>query len=288
MAQRRPRELGYDDSDVALVMDVTLHESQSIVHEDDHLYKCVAAGRRFGKSYLAAVELYIEGAKTTKIRSDGSEIDLINEVVYYVGPTFKQARENLWNVMMEMGQGLIAGVRQNEGEIRLTNGRIIRFKGADDPDSLRGVGLSYVVMDEYAFMKPSVWEFIILPALARAEGGALFIGTPAGKNHFYEMWTAASNGMDPSSGKPSKSWAAFQFHSKDNPHLTAFAIQALMDATGDEAQAQELEASFEATGGKVFTYDQFPTVECPFKGDIVLACDLAGFSSPEGKGFWIP
>ena len=265
-------------------MDVTLHESQSIVHVDPHLYKVVAAGRRFGKSYLAAVELYIEAAKTTKIRSDGSEIDLINEVVYYIGPTFKQARENLWNVMMELGQGLIAGVRQNEGEIRLTNGRLIRFKGADDPDSLRGVGLSYVVMDEYAFMKPSVWEFIILPALARAEGGALFIGTPAGKNHFYQMWTAATAGLDPSSGKPSKSWAAFQFHSKDNPYLTAFAIQALMDATGDEAQAQELEASFEATGGKVFTYDQFPTVECPFKGEYVLACDLAGFSSPEGKG----
>jgi hypothetical protein len=251
---------------------------------DDHLYKCVAAGRRFGKSYLAAVELYIEGAKTHKIRSDGSEIDLINEVVYYVGPTFKQARENLWNVMMELGQGLIAGVRQNEGEIKLTNGRIIRFKGADDPDSLRGVGLSYVVMDEYAFMKPSVWEYIILPALARAEGGALFIGTPAGKNHFYQMWMAASEGKDPSSGKPSDSWKAFQFKSKDNPHLTDNAIQALMDATSEEAQAQELEASFEATGGKVFTYEQFPILPCAHQGEYVLACDLAGFSSPEGKG----
>ena len=265
-------------------MEVTLHDGQSEVHNDPHLYKCVAAGRRFGKSYLAAVELYSEAAPETKIRSDGSEIDLINEVVYYVGPTFKQARENLWNVMMEMGQGLIDSIRQNEGEIKLMNGRIIRFKGADDPDSLRGVGLSYVVMDEYAFMKPSVWEYIILPALARAEGGALFIGTPAGKNHFYHMWIAASKGCDPSSGKQTNQWAAFQFHSKDNPHLTDHAIQALYDATTSEAQAQELEASFEATGGKVFTYDQFPVVECHHKGEYVLACDLAGFSSPEGKG----
>jgi phage terminase large subunit-like protein len=244
----------------------------------------VAAGRRFGKSFLAAVELYSAAAEETKIRSDGSEIDLINEVVYYVGPTFKQARENLWNVMMELGQGLIEGVRQNEGEIKLTNGRIIRFKGADDPDSLRGVGLSYVVLDEYAFMKPSVWEYIILPALARAEGGAMFIGTPAGKNHFYQMWQAAMEGLDPSSGRPSDKWKAFQFHSKDNPHLTDYAIQALMDATGDDAQAQELEASFEATGGKVFTYDQFPVQECAAQGEYVLACDLAGFDSPEGRG----
>jgi hypothetical protein len=86
-------------------MDVHLHEAQSEVFNDDHPYKVVAAGRRFGKSYLAAVMLFIEGSKTHKIRSDGSEIDLINEVVYYVGPTFKQARENLWNVCLEIGQG---------------------------------------------------------------------------------------------------------------------------------------------------------------------------------------
>jgi len=264
-------------------MDVQLHEKQSVVFNDDTRFKVVAAGRRFGKSYLAAVELYVEAGKVTKVRSDGTEIDLLNEVVYYVGPTFKQARENLWNVMMDLGQGLIEGIRQNEGEIRLTNGRIIRFKGADDPDSLRGVGLSYVVMDEYAFMKPSVWEYIIRPALGRAEGGALFIGTPAGKNHFYHMWTSALNGLDPSSGKESSDWKAFQFMSADNPHLTTNEIQSLYDSTSEEAQQQELEASFESTGGKVFTYEQFPIVPCSFQGEYVLACDLAGFSAAEGK-----
>jgi hypothetical protein len=210
-------------------MEVQLHASQSLVYEDDHRFKVVAAGRRFGKSYLAAVLLYIEGSKTHKTLSDGTEISLATEDVYYVGPTFKQARENLWSVMMDMGQGLIKSVRANEGEITLTNGRLIRFKGADDPDSLRGVGLSYCIMDEYAFMKPSAWEYIILPALTRAEGGALFIGTPAGKNHFYNMWTAAGNGFDPSSGKKSDQWVSFQFTSRDNPHLTANAVQALLD-----------------------------------------------------------
>ena len=264
-------------------MDVVLHESQSEVFEDPHRFKVVAAGRRFGKSYLAAVLLYIEGSKNTKILSDGTEINLATEDVYYIGPTFKQARENLWSVMMDMGQGLIKGIRANEGEITLTNGRIIRFKGADDPDSLRGVGLSYCILDEYAFMKPSAWEYIILPALTRAEGGALFIGTPAGKNHFYLMWKAAKEGIDPSSGKRTGQWAAFQYSSRDNPHLTANAVQSLLDATSEEAQAQEVDASFEATGGKVFTYDQFPISPCPFEGETVLACDLAGFSSPEGK-----
>lgn len=264
-------------------MEVALHDKQSLVYNDEHRFKVVAAGRRFGKSFLAAVTLFVMASETSKVRSDGTVIDLLNEVVYYVSPTFKQGRENLWNVCMDLGQGLIESVRQNEGEIKLTNGRIIRFKGADDPDSLRGVGLSFVVLDEYAFMKPSVWEYIIRPALARAEGGALFIGTPAGKNHFYHMWIAAMKARDYLSGKDSTEWAAWQFMSKDNPHITDNEIDALGGNMTVEAMKQELEASFESTGGKVFTYDQFPVQECPHPGDVVLACDLAGFAAPEGK-----
>lgn len=264
-------------------MDIYLHEKQSVIDADEHRFQVVAAGRRFGKSFYAAYKLYSAAAETTKVRSDGTEIDLINEVVYYVGPTFKQARENLWEVMMQMGSGLIAGIRQNEGEIKLHNGRLIRFKGADDPDSLRGVGVSYVVMDEYAFMKPSVWEYIIRPMLLMSEGGALFIGTPAGKNHFYEMWNAATKGIDPMSGKPSDEWVSFQFRSDDNPHYTVKELESIVGTMSEEAKRQELEASFEATGGKVFNYDMFPVVSLPFGGEYVIAVDLAGFSNTEGR-----
>jgi len=266
-------------------MDIFLHEKQSVLDADDHRFQVVAAGRRFGKSFFAAYKLYLAASETSKVRSDGSEIDLLQEIVYYVSPTFKQGKENLWNVMMEIGHraGIIKGVRQNEGEITLTNGRIIRFKGADDPDSLRGVGLHYVVMDEYAFMKPSVWEYIIRPALGRAEGGALFIGTPDGKNHFYKMWLAASKGLDPSSGKKSDDWKAFQFRTKDNPHLTPAELQSMIDGASADAVKQELEASFEATGGKVFSMDMFPVRKCAHQGDHVIAVDLAGFSTADGK-----
>jgi hypothetical protein len=266
-------------------LDIFLHEKQSILDEDDHRFQVVAAGRRFGKSFFAAYKLYAAASENTKIRSDGTEIDLTQEVVYYVSPTFKQGRENLWNVMMDIGNqaGIIKGIRQNEGEITLTNGRIIRFKGADDPDSLRGVGLHYVVMDEYAFMKPSVWEYIIRPALGRAEGGALFIGTPDGKNHFYEMWMSAMAGLDPSSGEETTDWVAFQFKTADNPHLTDDEIGAMKSSLSVDAIKQELEASFEATGGKVFSFDMFPVVPFLGTGDTVIAIDLAGFSNPDGK-----
>ena len=269
-------------------MDIYLHEKQSIIDEDDHRFQVVAAGRRFGKSFYAAYRLYEAASHTTKIRSDGSEVSLMNDVVYYVGPTFKQARENLWQVMMDMGGGvgggLITGVRQNEGEITLANGRIIRFKGADDPDSLRGVGVSFVVMDEYAFMKPSVWEFIIRPMLMLSEGGALFIGTPAGKNHFYKMWLAAMKGVDPMTGNPSKDWKAFQFKSADNPHYTAAEIESIVSNLSEDARKQELEASFEATGGKVFNAGMFPIVHLNprTEGGYVIAVDIAGFSNVEG------
>lgn len=264
-------------------MEITLHEKQSILDADNHRFQVCAAGRRFGKSFYAAYKLFSEAAITHKIRSDGSEIDLYKEIVYYVGPTFKQARENLWDVCMEMGADLIAGVRQNEGEIRLNNGRLIRFKGADDPDSLRGVGLSYVVLDEYAYMKPIVWEKIIRPALGKAEGGGLFIGTPEGKNHFYDTWLAAKEGLDPYTGLPTEEWAAFQFKSADNPVITRNEIESLVAGLSKDARKQELEASFEATGGKVFNINMFPVVESIAPGEYVISVDLAGFSAVDGK-----
>ena len=211
----------------------------------------------------------------------------MKEVVYYIGPTMIQAKENLWNVVLEMGYdaGVIATERSNAGEIVLTNGRIIRFKGADDPNRLRGVGLSYCVLDEYAFMKPDVWEFIIRPALGFAEGSALFIGTPAGKNHFYDMWLAASEGKDPASGKPTDEWAAFEFQTMDNTYLPEKELQAMKDSLSEEAQKQELYASFEATGGSVFEYDMFPIIKWDGgDGAMAMAVDLAGFSKQSSKG----
>ena len=250
------------------------------VFADPTQYKVVAAGRRFGKSFLAAVTLFTEAAKTTKVRSDGVEIDLTTDVVYYVSPTFKQSKDNLWQLCMDMGQGLIKGVRQNEGEITLTNNRVIRFKGMDDPDSLRGVGLSYAVLDEYAFMKPEGWEYIILPALLRAEGGALFIGTPDGKNHFYELYQKAQMDL-------TGQWRAWHFKSIDNPHLTEAAIAQLSKNASKEAMKQELEASFESQGGKTFNASMFPIIseeEADREpGEFVVSCDLAGYSTTNAR-----
>src|SRR5690606_22342160 len=133
-------------------MEVALHAKQSEVWNDDHRFKVVAAGRRFGKSFLAAAVLFVEGARLTKVRSDGVEVDLLLEAVYYLAPNVEQGKKMMWPLLKKIGASLISQKYENTGELVLVNGRRVSLKGADRPDSLRGVGLSYVVLDEYAFM----------------------------------------------------------------------------------------------------------------------------------------
>jgi predicted phage terminase large subunit-like protein len=257
-------------------VEISLHDRQAEVFYDDHRYKVVAAGRRFGKSFLAAVTLFVEASKNHKVRSDGVEIDLALEKVYYVAPTFTQGKEILWPVLKQLGHDLIAQAYENEASLRLINGRTIHIKGSDRPDSLRGTGLSYVVMDEYAFMKEEVWEMIISPQLSRSEGGALFIGTPDGKNHFYTLYLMGLDEHFPN-------WKSWTFTSEENPFLPREEIEERRKNMSAERFEQEMEASFEGGSGLIMTADMFPIVEHePYPGDYYIACDLAGFEKVEG------
>lgn len=256
-------------------MRVSLHDKQAEIFYDPTRFKVVAAGRRFGKSYLAAVTLFVEGAKMTKTRSDGVVVDLALEEIYYVAPTFEQGKKILWPLLKELGHELIQQKWENTGELQLINGRRISIKGSDRPDSLRGVGLSYVVMDEYAFMKEEVWELIITPALTRTEGGALFIGTPDGKNHFYTLYQRGLGG-DPE-------WKSWHFASQSNPYLPKKEIEGARNRMSADRFKQEYEASFEGGAGIVLTRDMFTIVDkIPYPGDCYVACDLAGFEPTEG------
>jgi hypothetical protein len=256
-------------------LEISLHARQAEVFHDPTRFKVVAAGRRFGKSFLAAAVLFVEGSKTKKVRSDGVEVDLSLEEVYYVAPTFEQGKKIMWPLLKKIGASLIAQKYENTGELVLVNGRRISLKGADRPDSLRGVGLSHAVLDEYAFMKEEVFELIILPALARTEGGVLFIGTPDGKNHFYTLYRRGLEGH--------KDWKSFHFVSADNPHLPRAEIEAAKDRMSTERFRQEMEANFESGGGVVLTRSMFPIVtQVPYPSDKYVAIDLAGFESTEG------
>lgn len=265
-------------------MNITLHARQEQIYVDDSRFKVVAAGRRFGKSFLAAVLLLVEASKTEKTRSDGVTIDLTLEEVYYVGPTFDQSKKILWPVLNEIGHELIASKQEMMGVLTLINGRRISIKGSDRPDNLRGPGLSFVVMDEYAFMREEVWEIIIEPMLMRAEGGALFIGTPDGKNHFYELYQRGLPGALNSKGVPwaSLGWKSWNFSSTENPYLPRAELAAKQDSMSKDRYEQEINANFEAVGGRVLNPGDFVLVNAiPGPGEKYIAIDLAGFTKAE-------
>lgn len=133
------------------------------------------------------------------------------------------------------------------------------------------MGLAYVVIDEYADMKPQVFEQIIRPALADVRGGALFIGTPKGRNHFYELYKYAESGKD-------KDWIAFHYTSYDNPLIPAEEIEAAKISMSSFAFRQEFMSSFEAAASDVFKEDwiKIDSTE-PSDGNYFIAVDLAGF-----------
>lgn len=240
-------------------LQVKLHEKQLEIFNDPHRFKVVAAGRRFGKSRLAAWTLIIEALKSQE------------KDVFYVAPTYQQARDILWSLLKEIGHEVIASAHENTSVLTLINGRKIYLKGSDRPDTLRGVGLAYVVIDEYADMKPQVFEQILRPALADVQGGALFIGTPKGRNHFYELFKFAEAEKDPQ-------WASFHYTSYDNPLLPQSEIEAAKNSMSSFAFRQEFMASFEAASRDLFK-EEWITMEEeePDEGRYFIAVDLAGF-----------
>lgn len=249
-----------------------LHAKQREVFLSEARFKVCAAGRRAGKSYLSAVTLLIEALKDT----NRFGVPLKGKEVWYVAPTYQQARDIIWGVLKEMGQGVIRQVHENTSTMTLINGRTIKLKGSDRPDTLRGVSLAYVVLDEYAFMKPEVWDMIIGPALADSRGDALFIGTPSGKNHFYDLWVEAGSGDD-------DEWESFHFSSLDNPVISELEVERARRRMSADAFRQEFEASFEAAGGGAFKADQFIYEERPrAPGTIYVTVDPAGFGTGDG------
>ena len=241
-------------------LNVELLPWQQEVIEAKERFKVVAAGRRCGKSRLAAWMLIINALQTERGH------------VFYVAPTQGQARDIMWGVLLELAHPIISGSHVNNMQIKLINGTTISLKGADRPDTMRGVSLKFLVMDEYADMKPSVWEEVLRPALADQKGSALFIGTPKGRNHFFDLYKYADLEDD-------VTYKAWHFTSYDNPLLDPEEIDTAKQSMSSYAFRQEFMASFEALGSEIFKEDWVRVSnEEPDDGDYYIAVDLAGFA----------
>ena len=246
-------------------LDIQLLPWQQEVWADDTRFKIVAAGRRTGKSRLAAWLLIVNALQTERGQ------------VFYVAPTQGQARDIMWQTLLELGNPVITGSHINNLQIKLVNGATISLKGADRPETMRGVSLKFLVLDEYADMKPDVFEQILRPALADQKGSAMFIGTPMGRNHFYELYKYADLGDD-------ETYKAWHFTSYDNPILDPNEIDTAKKSMSSYAFRQEFMASFEARGSEMFKEDWVKFDEEGIdEGDYYIAIDLAGFEEVNKK-----
>jgi phage terminase large subunit-like protein len=243
-------------------LNVQLHPKQLEVFQSDKRFKTVAAGRRFGKTRLAAWMLLIWALHNNK--SDAW--------VFYVAPTFQQAKDVVWTTLKELGRDVITAAHENTGVLTLVNGCRIGLKGSDRPDTLRGVALAGCVIDEYADMKPFVFEQILRPALGDVKGPCLFIGTPKGRNHFYDLWKYADSETD-------DEWESFHYTSYDKPFLDPKEIDNARKTMSSFAFRQEFLASFEAAASDIFKEEwiKYDSKE-PKEGEYYIAVDLAGFA----------
>jgi phage terminase large subunit-like protein len=232
---------------------------QREVFTDKSRFKVVAAGRRCGKSRLAATALIIEALQCPA-----------GSAVLYVAPTQGQARQIIWDVLMEIGREVIANSHVNNMDITMINGAKIYVRGADRPDTLRGVSLTYAVLDEVADIKPEAWEQVIRASLSDKKGRAIFIGTPKGRNWFYDLFKLGQKEED-------NDWKSWHFTTKDNPLIDPDEIESAKKTLSSFAFKQEYLASFDNAGSDTFKDEWIKYGVEPEHGSYFIAIDLAGF-----------
>jgi hypothetical protein len=216
---------------------IRLKPPQWTVFNCDSRFRILVAGRRFGKTYLALVEL---------CRSAWAP----GRLVWYVAPTYKQAKRIAWNPLKQMTRPYWAS-KPNETELRieLTTGGTICLKGADNYDSLRGDGLDFLLLDEYASIAKEAWTEVLRPSLADKQGHAFFIGTPRGYNHFYDLYQTM---------KDQPHWSTFQFTTEEGGNVAKAELESATHELDERTYRQEFQAKFEnlSSGMAYYAFDR--------------------------------
>ena len=146
-------------------------------HQRDTRWACLVCHRRAGKTVACVAELITRALKTRKEHAR----------YCYIAPFYRQAKEISWNYLKQMTKGIAVDTRESDLRVILPNGAWITLFGSDNPDSLRGLYFDGVIIDEYGDSRPSLWTEVVLPTLADRRGWACFLGTPKGKNHFWDI-----------------------------------------------------------------------------------------------------
>ena len=210
-----------------------LTKPQSKIYQDESRFRVVVAGRRFGKTFLSTIELLTNAVKDK------------NRNCWYVAPTYKAAKEIAWDMLIATTpREYIQKTNETSLTIQLINGSTISLKGAEKPDNLRGRSLDFVVLDEFADMRPEAWFEVLRPSLSDRNGTGLFIGTPKGRNHFYDLWTKGADQED--------EWNAYQFTTIQGGQVTEEEIDSAKRDLDERTFNQEYNAQFVNYSGIIY------------------------------------
>ncbi len=216
---------------------MNLHKAQSDIAKDTHRFRVVNCGRRFGKTTLAVLEM-VAKAVYGKDRQ-----------VCYIAPTYQQARDIAWQELKRICQPAINKVNESRLEVTLNTvdggTSTIMLRGWESIETLRGQKFHFIVVDEIASMRNWLtnWQEVIRPTLTDFRGEALFISTPRGFNHFYDIFNLEHKDTD---------YKSFHYTSYDNPHVPFDELEKAKKELTEDRFAQEYMADFRKTEGLVY------------------------------------
>lgn len=212
-----------------------LNPAQQTISDSEARFRVAVAGRRFGKTYLSINEM----AKVARYP---------DKRVFYIAPTYRMCRQILWDLLKEKLTEVNWIKKCNETDLSITlkNGSKISLRGADNPDSLRGVSLDFAIFDEFAFIDEKAWTEVIRPTLSDRKGSAMFITTPNGTmNWAFDLY---QRGLDPTE----HAWESFQYTTLQGGNVSPEEIEQAKRDLDERTFRQEYEATFEEYANRIF------------------------------------
>jgi phage terminase large subunit len=206
-----------------------LSKAQRMIADAPFRFRVAVCGRRFGKTHLAIREL-------AKYASQP------DQKCWYIAPTYRMAKQIVWKKLKKklLGINWVKKVNEQDLTLELVNGSEISLRGADNYDSLRGVGLNFIVIDEAADIDSEAWYEVLRPTLADTGGHALFLGTPKGMNWFKEIYDYHTT---------RKNWMSFQFTTVDGGNVPEDEVEQARQDLDARTFSQEFLATFENFSG---------------------------------------
>lgn len=209
---------------------------QALIHSSLLAFRFIVlvCHRRFGKTILVINEMIDRAYRN----------ELENPQYAYIAPTYSQAKRIAWEYLKKYTKDL--PYRQVfESELKIVLERpdrkdkiTFQLLGSDNPDAIAGMYLDGVIMDEFSLQNPKVWTIVVRPAISDRKGWAIFIGTPRGQNHFFDIYQTAKKHPD--------SWFSKVYRASETGLIDENEMRSIREVMSQEEIDQEYECSFSA------------------------------------------